>query len=196
MSGDEWQRFANVRLLYGYMFGHPGKKLLFMGDEFGQVDEWSFERSLDWRLTSLPLHGGLQRWVRDLNQRYCSDVRLYGRDASHRGFEWVDSSDTQSTVVSFLRRAGAGDDPLLFVCNFTPVERVGYHIGVPLGGDWTELLNSDAECYGGGGRGNLGQVRSDEVPRHGRQHSLDLTLPPLSVLVFGPVASSPAGTTL
>ena len=185
MSGDDWQRFANVRLLYGYMFGHPGKKLLFMGNEFGQPGEWRFEHSLDWHLTSLPLHAGLQQWVRDLNHRYRSDARLYQRDTSANGFEWVDRRDTQSTVVSFLRRGVAEDDPVFIVCNFAPFERRDYRIGVPYAGDWTELLNSDAECYGGHGLGNLGSVHTDAVSIHGRGQSLSLTLPPLSVLVFG-----------
>ena len=185
MTGDDWQRFANVRLLYGYMFGHPGKKLLFMGNEFGQQAEWSFERSLDWHLVSLPTHGGLRRWVRDLNHRYRSDPRLHASDSSAEGFEWVDCSDTHSTIMSFLRRDGARDlGPLLFVCNFTPVERSGYRVGVTEAGDWTELLNSDAKHYGGDGRGNLGRVHADAVPIHGRHHSVELTLPPLSVLVF------------
>jgi 1,4-alpha-glucan branching enzyme len=189
MSGDEWQRFANVRLLYGYMFGHPGKKLLFMGDEFGQIAEWDFEHSLDWHLASLPLHGGLQRWVRDLNHRYRSDARLHAQDASADGFAWVDRSDVASTVVSFLRRGGGDDDPLLFVCNFTPTERTGYRIGVPHDGTWTELLNSDAKHYGGHGLGNHGSVDTDAAPLHGCAQSLNLILPPLSVLVFAPAAS-------
>lgn len=189
MSGDEWQKFANVRLLYGYMFGYPGKKLLFMGDEFGQIAEWDFEHGLDWHLTSRPLHAGLQRWVQDLNQRYRSDARLHAQDASADGFAWVDRSDVASTVVSFLRRGGRDDDPLLFVCNFTSVERSDYRIGVPHDGTWTELLNSDAECYGGHGLGNHGSVDTDAAPLHGCAHSISLTLPPLSVLVFGSEAS-------
>ena len=184
MSGDEWQQIANLRLLYGFMFGHPGKKLLFMGDEFGQRDEWSFEQGLDWHLASIPSHGGLQRWVGDLNHLYRSDPRLHRSDSSAQGFEWVDRSDRQSTIVSFLRRSAPDDDPLLFVCNFTPVERVGYRIGVPHGGQWCELLNSDAEHYGGRGLGNLGAVQADATAIHGREHSLELTLPPLGVLVF------------
>jgi len=184
MSGDGWHRFANLRLLYGYMFGHPGKKLLFMGNEFGQQAEWSFERSLDWHLTSLPPHAGLQRWVRDLNHRYRSDPRLHTTDSTAEGFEWIDRNDTQSTVVSFLRHGTRSDGPLLFVCNFTQVEHRGYRIGVPDGGEWTELLNSDAEHYGGRGLGNLGTVHADAVPTHGRHHSLDLNLPALGVLVF------------
>ena len=189
MSGDEWQTFANVRLLYGYMFGHPGKKLLFMGDEFGQIAEWDFEHSLDWHLTSLPLHAGLQRWVRDLNQRYRSDARLHAQDTSADGFAWVDRGDVASTVVSFLRRGGRDDDPLLFVCNFAPIERSDYRIGVPHDGTWTELLNSDAECYGGHGHGNHGSVDTHAAPLHGYAHSISLSLPPLSVLVFAPEAS-------
>ena len=190
MSGDSWQQFANVRLLYGYMFGHPGKKLLFMGNEFGQLGEWSFEHSLDWHLASLPFHDGLQRWVRDLNHRYRTDGRLHTWDTSARGFEWVDRNDTESTIVSFLRRGASEDSPLLFVCNFTPVERVGYRIGISHAGEWNELLNSDAEHYGGRGLGNLGSVHADAVPIHGRSHSLNLRLPPLSVLVFARASSS------
>ena len=184
MSGDEWQRIANLRLLYGFMFGHPGKKLLFMGNEIGQPGEWSFEGSLDWHLLSSPSHAGLQRWVGDLNRLYRSDARLHRLDSKAEGFEWVDRSDEQSTIVSFLRRGMPDDDPLLFVCNFTPVERVGYRIGVPRDGQWRELLNSDAKHYGGRGLGNLGAVRADTAALHGREHSLELTLPPLGVLVL------------
>ncbi len=190
MPGDEWQKFANTRLLYGYMFGHPGKKLLFMGNEFGQIAEWRFDASLDWHLATAAPHAGLQRWVRDLNMRYRSDSRLHELDCDGLGFEWVDRSDTASTVVSFLRRGASADDSLLFVCNFTPLERLGYRIGVPHAGEWTELLNSDAACYGGRGLGNLGSVRADAVPFHGRRHSLRLALPSLSVLVFGRASST------
>ena len=190
MSGDESERFANVRLLYGYMFGHPGKKLLFMGNEFGQTREWDFEQSLDWHLASLPLHEGLQRWVKDLNHRYRADARLHAQDTSADGFAWVDRNDIDSTVVSFLRRGGGDDDPLLFVCNFTPVEQSGHRIGVPHHGTWIELLNSDAECYGGHGLGNRGSVDADAAPLHGYAASLSLTLPPLSVLVFVRAASA------
>ena len=190
MPGDDWERFANLRLLYGYMFGHPGRKLLFMGNEFGQQAEWNFERSLDWHLAALPPHKGVQRWVRDVNHRYRSDPRLHVSDSSADGFEWVDRSDTQSTIVSFLRRGPGQNGPLLFVCNFTPVERSGYRIGVPDDGEWTELLNSDAEHYGGRGLGNHGSVSADAVPIHGRPHSLELRIPPLSVLVFEPRSST------
>ena len=189
VSGDEWQRFANLRLLYGYMFGHPGKKLLFMGNEFGQHDEWAFEHSLDWHLLEFPVHAGLQQWIRDLNHRYRTDPRWHRLDASDRGFEWVDMSDRHSTIVSFLRRGDDADDPLLFVCNFTPVERMDYRIGTPYAGEWTELLNSDATVYGGRGLGNLGVSHADAVPMHGRQFSLSLTLPPLSVLVLARMRS-------
>ncbi len=184
MSGDEWQRFANLRLLYGYMFGHPGKKLLFMGNEFGQYDEWAFDHSLDWHLLEFQVHVGLQQWIRDLNRHYQADPRWHRFDTSDRGFQWVDMSDRRSTIVSFLRRGDNADDPLLFVCNFTPGDRTDYRIGVPYGGDWTELLNSDATVYGGRGLGNLGVSRADPVPMHGREFSLRLTLPPFSVLVL------------
>ena len=184
MPGHEWEKFANARLLYGYMFGHPGKKLLFMGNEFGQIAEWRFDASLDWHLATAAPHAGLQRWVRDLNMRYRSDPRLHELDCDGLGFEWVDHRDTRSMIVSFFRRGATRTDSLLFVCNFAPVERDDYRVGVPQEGVWYELLNSDATCYGGDGRGNLGATQADDTPMHGRTHSVRLRLPPLSVLVL------------
>jgi 1,4-alpha-glucan branching enzyme len=185
MSGDEWQRFANLRLLFGYMWGHPGKKLLFMGGEFGQVSEWRHDSSLEWHVLQYPLHAGVQRWVRDLNRFYVANAALYALDFSWEGFEWIDSNDYESSVLSFLRKSPAGEF-VLVVCNFTPVARTDYRVGVPRGGFWRERLNSDAHDYGGGGMGNLGGVEAAPLPSHGRYHSLALRLPPLSVLFLTP----------
>ncbi len=185
MPGDAWQQFANLRLLYGYMFGYPGKKLLFMGNEFGQRAEWNFERSLDWRLTDIPSHHGLQRWVADLNACYRRDTRLHYWDTDERGFSWVDDTGATSAVLSFFRHGPAAKRPLLFVCNFTPFDRREFRVGVPERGLWPELLNSDAECYGGRGLGNFGSVLADPIPAHGHAHSLSLTVPALGVLLLG-----------
>ena len=184
MPGDEWQRFANLRLLFGYMFGHPGKKLLFMGGEFGQWSEWNHDGSLEWHLLQAPLHAGLQRWVRDLNTAYRGQPALYQRDFEAGGFTWVDCSDFQRSVISFLRRGQNPDDQLLFVCNFTPVVRANYRVGVPQHGTWNEILNSDAPLYGGSGQGNFGGLQAAPLPVHGQSFSLNMTLPPLAVLVF------------
>ena len=187
MPGDESQQLANTRLLYGYLFGHPGKKLLFMGNEIGQRREWDHDGSIDWPLTAAPLHGGLQRWVRDLNEIYRSDPRLFALDAEPDGFAWVDHTghgEQDAGVVSFLRCDRSDRGPLLFVCNFAAVARYRYRVGVPLGGWWAERLNSDAACYGGGGQGNLGGLEAETVPRHGQPQSLELIVPPLSVLVL------------
>jgi 1,4-alpha-glucan branching enzyme len=184
MPGDEWQRFANLRLLFGYMFGHPGKKLLFMGGELGQWSEWNHDASLDWHLLEKPLHAGLQRWVRDLNTVYRGQPALYQRDFEASGFAWVDCSDFQRSVISFLRRGRNPEDPLLFVCNFTPVVRQNYRVGVPQEGSWTEILNSDAPLYGGSGQGNFGALQAAPLPIHGQPFSLNMTIPPLAVVVF------------
>jgi 1,4-alpha-glucan branching enzyme len=186
MPGDEWQRFATLRAYYGFMYGHPGKKLLFMGGEFGQVREWSHERSLDWHLLGVDRHAGVQRWVEDLNRVLRAEPALHARDFDPAGFEWVDCNDWESSVLSFLRRGGEGDPELLVVLNFTPVARHSYRVGVPRGGRWRELLNSDAERYGGRGFGNLGGVEAAPVGAHGRLRSLVLTVPPLSALFFRP----------
>ena len=183
MPGDDWQRFANLRLLYAYMFAQPGKKLLFMGCEFAQRGEWNHERSLDWHLLEHAPHEGIRRLVRDLATRYRERPALHELDCDPAGFEWVDAGDAAASVLSFLRKAGrAGEPPVLVVCNFTPVPREGYRIGVPTGGTWRELVNTDAEVYGGSGWGNLGGVVAEDVPAHGRPFSLPLTLPPLACL--------------
>ncbi|HEY9722707.1 MAG TPA: 1,4-alpha-glucan branching protein GlgB [Oscillatoriaceae cyanobacterium] len=184
MPGDDWQKFANLRLLYGFMTGHPGKKLLFMGQEFGQWAEWNHDTSLDWHLTEQPLHKGLQQWVADLNRLYRDEPAMHEGDTQEWGFKWLDCDDNLLSVVSFMRQSEDADTALVFVCNFTPVARDGYRIGVPWGGRWTEVLNSDAAVYGGSGAGNQGGVEAEDVPWHGREHSLSLKLPPLGVLVF------------
>lgn len=184
MPGDNWQQFANLRLLYGYMWVHPGKKLLFMGCEFGQRREWQHDESLEWHLLQYPEHNGLQRWVQDLNRIYRSEPALHALDFSPDGFAWIDCNDAQQSVISFLRKGPAPDDIMLVVCNFTPVPRYNYQVGVPHGGFWRELLNSDAAAYGGSGQGNMGGIEAAPIPAHGRSHSLMLTLPPLAVAYF------------
>jgi 1,4-alpha-glucan branching enzyme len=189
MPGDDWQKFANLRLLYGFMFGHPGKKLLFMGDEFGQWSEWNHDVSLDWHLLQSPLHAGLRHWVGDLNALYRSDPSLR-RDTDAAAFEWVDCNDAQRSVISFLRRGRNTSEQLLFVCNFTPVVRSNYRMGVPVDGLWKETLNSDATMYSGSGQGNFGGLSAMPLPLHGRPFSVNMTLPPLGVVVLRPESSS------
>ena len=185
MPGTDDQKFANLRLLFGYMFAQPGKKLLFMGGEFGQWREWNHEESLDWHLLHYPPHQGVRRWVQDLNATYAREPALHASDADPSGFEWIDCNDSQQSVLSLLRIDPAGGPPVAFVGNFTPVPRSDYRIGVPLGGRWRELLNSDAREYGGGGMGNLGGVQAEASRVHGRPFSLRLTLPPLGALFLG-----------
>ncbi len=182
MPGDDWQKFANLRALLGYMFGHPGKKLLFMGGEFGQWREWNHDASLDWHLLGYPPHQGIQKWVRDLNHLYRSQPALYEQDFDRAGFQWVDCNDWENSTLSFLRWSRTTDEVVLVVCNLTPVVRSAYRIGVPRAGCWRELLNSDGDDYGGSGQGNLGSVQAATVEAHGRPYSLRLTLPPLSTL--------------
>jgi 1,4-alpha-glucan branching enzyme len=186
MPGDEWRRFANLRVLFGVQFAHPGKKLVFMGGEFGHVREWNHDRSLDWHLLDVPAHAGIKRWVADLNLLHKSEPALHELDFDAAGFEWVDCSDTDNSVLSFLRRDAAGTSPVLAVFNFTPVPRFGYRVGVPEGGVWQERLNSDGLDYGGSGKGNLGRVQAEAVPSHGRPFSLKMTLPPLAVVFLAP----------
>ena len=192
MPGDDWQKFANLRLLYGYMFGHPGKKLLFMGDEFGQWSEWNHDASLEWHLLDQPFHAGLSRWVRDLNTLYRGFPALHDLDFDAAGFEWVDCKDFQRSVISFLRCGRNPDDRLLFVCNFTPVVLQNYRVGVPSDRFWKEVLNSDAPLYGGSGQGNFGGLLPVPLPIHGRPFSLTITLPPLGIVVFQPELRSAA----
>ena len=184
MPGDEWQRFANLRALYGYMYTHPGKKLLFMGAEFGQVKEWDHDESLEWHVLDFPVHQGLKKWVSDLNRLYRSEPALFELDFVAGGFEWVDCQDWEDSTLSYLRKGLEEKDTILVVCNFTPVPRYNYIVGVPEGGRWRELLNSDAEIYNGSGVGNLGEVTAKDNPSHGRPYRLCLTLPPLSVVIF------------
>jgi 1,4-alpha-glucan branching enzyme len=191
MPGDEWRKFANLRLLYGFMFGHPGKKLLFMGDEFGQWSEWNHDSSLEWNLLNNPLHAGLLRWVRDLNTLYRGEPSLHEFDSNAAGFEWVDCKDSQRSIISFLRRGQRAEDQILFVCNFTPVVRENYRVGAPLEGAWKEILNSDAPLYGGSGQGNFGGLSTIPLPIHGRPFTLNMKLPPLGVVAFQP--DFPAG---
>jgi 1,4-alpha-glucan branching enzyme len=189
MPGDEWQQFANLRLLYGLMWAHPGKKLLFMGGEFGQKREWQHDESLEWHVLQYPLHGGMQRWVADLNRCYRAEPALHEKDFSADGFAWVDFHDSENSIVSFLRYGSRPEDVMLTVCNFTPVPRHNYTVGVPRAGEWIEVLNSDAPLYGGSGMGNLGHLEASPVAAQGHFHSLVLTLPPLAVLVFKPAAT-------
>jgi 1,4-alpha-glucan branching enzyme len=190
MPGDVWQKFANLRVLYGYMFGHPGKKLLFMGGEIGQWNEWNHEAGLDWHLLGYPTHQGLMQWVKDLNHVYRSEPALYEVDFSPEGFEWIDFHDWEESVVSFVRKGKTTGDIILVVCNFTPVPRQNYFVGVPRGGFWKEILNSDAASYGGSGMGNYGGVEAAAVAVQNRPFSLLLTLPPLSVAVLKNSAGS------
>jgi 1,4-alpha-glucan branching enzyme len=193
MPGDDPARFANLRLLYGYMWAQPGKKLLFMGGELAQRQEWSHERSLDWHLLDFAPHAGVRAWVRDLNRLVVGEPALHANDFDPSGFEWIDCNDADAGVLSFVRQAGPGHRPIVVVLNFTPVARQAYRIGVPRGGTWRELLNGDATLYGGGGWGNLGAVEAAPVSAHGRPFTLALTLPPLSALFLGPDAPHAPG---
>ncbi|MBI4692974.1 MAG: 1,4-alpha-glucan branching protein GlgB [Gammaproteobacteria bacterium] len=184
MSGDSWQQFANLRALFGFMWAHPGKKLLFMGGEFAQRAEWNHDESLHWGLLDDPAHAGVQRWVRDLNTFYRGEPALHRYDFAAEGFEWIDCRDAEHSVFAFLRKSHAPADTVLVVLNLTPVARENYRIGVPAAGTWRECLNSDASLYGGSGRGNGGHVESVPLPAHGRYQSLSLELPPLSALYF------------
>jgi 1,4-alpha-glucan branching enzyme len=186
MPGDLWQKFANLRLLYSYMYAQPGKKLLFMGGEIGQWSEWYSGTSLDWHLLEQEPHHGLQRFVRDLNDLYRRERPLYQVDFSHEGFEWMDFGDSDNSVVSFVRRAKDRGDFMLFVFNFTPVPRYDYRIGVPRGGFYREILNSDAAVYWGSNVGNYGGVHAEDAWCHGRLQSIRVNLPPLGALAFKP----------
>jgi 1,4-alpha-glucan branching enzyme len=186
MPGDEWQRFANLRAYYGFMYGHPGKQLLFMGGEFAQGREWNHDTSLEWYVLDYPFHRGVQELVRDLNTLYKATPALYEVDFEPAGFEWIEGGDRTNSVVSFLRRARESEDFVVVVSNFTPVVRHGYRIGVPASGTYEEVLNTDDTRYAGSGVGNAGGVEAEDVPAHGRLHSLSLTLPPLATIVLKP----------
>ena len=184
MPGDEWQQFANLRLLFGYMWAHPGKKLLFMGGEFGQRREWQHEESLEWHVLQYTGHAGVHRWVQDLNAAYRAEPALHQLDCSAEGFEWVEANDRENSVLSFIRKSREGRDIVLVACNFTPIPRTSYMLGVPRGGRWREILNSDASIYGGGGSGNFGGIEAAPVTAQGRPNSITATLPPLAVVMF------------
>jgi len=184
MPGDEWQQFANLRLLFGYMWAHPGKKLLFMGGEFGQRREWQHEESLEWHVLEFGGHAGAQRWMQDLNAAYRAEPALHELDCSAEGFEWIDTNDRENSTLSFLRKSKHGREVVLVACNFTPVPRTNHMLGVPRGGIWREILNSDSSIYGGSGAGNFGRIEAAPISAHGRQHSITVTLPPLGLLMF------------
>lgn len=184
MPGPAWERFANLRLLFGLLYTHPGKKLMFMGDEFAQTREWNSDISLDWHLTPEPMHQGIQRLVRDLNHVYRTSPALYERECDAEGFEFVDATDSDQGVLAFLRHGRSGTPPVLVVCHFTPVLRQNYQIGVPRGGRYEERLNTDAEPYGGSNAGNAGAVTATEEPCHGRPFSVRLKLPPFATVIL------------
>ena len=188
VPGDDWQKAATLRAIYGYMYSHPGKKLMFMGCEFGQGREWNYDRSLDWHLLEKPLHAGLKRFVTDLNHVYISEPALHEVDTKPAGFQWIDCNDSDNSVVAMLRFAADPDDFVICVFNFTPLPRHGYVFGVPRAGTYTELLNSDAAAYGGGNVGNNGMVDTDPIASHGYPDSVRITLPPLSCLILKPPA--------
>jgi 1,4-alpha-glucan branching enzyme len=182
MPGDEWQRFANLRAYYGFMWGHPGKKLLFMGQEFAQQREWNHDTSIDWHLREMSLHAGVQRLVRDLNHLYCNRPALHRLDCEPAGFRWIVADDSEQSVLAWLRLSDDGAPPVAVVCNFTPVPREGYRIGLPHAGPWREILNTDAEIYGGAGIGNRGMAFAEPQPQHGFDASAQITVPPLATV--------------
>ena len=184
MSGDEWQRFANLRLLYGYMFTQPGTKLLFMGAEFGQTAEWNFEQSLDWHLLQFGYHAGIKKCITDLNTLYKSRLALYEKQFSIDGFEWINYSDTQNAVLSYIRKGSNEKDNLIVICNFTPVVRSNYRIGLPSKGKLNEIFNSDNVAYGGSGVGNFKPIKIEKESWNGRDFSAEITISPLGVCVF------------
>jgi 1,4-alpha-glucan branching enzyme len=184
MPGDEWQKFANLRLLYGYMFMHPGAKLLFMGSEFGQSAEWNFEGSLDWHLLQYGFHEGIKKTITDLNELYKTQPALHEKQFSPEGFEWINYSDHQNAVMTFIRKGNNPKDDVFVVCNFTQVVRENYRIGLPKKGKLTEIFNSDAIIYGGSGVKNPNKLTVDALPYDGRDYSVELLLPPLSVTVY------------
>jgi 1,4-alpha-glucan branching enzyme len=183
MPGDDWQKFANLRMFYAWMYGHPGKKLLFMGGEFGQRREWNHDRELDWFLNTEPRHDGLRRLVQHLNYVYKNEPALWDLDDSYEGFEWVDFHDADNSCVSFLRKSRAGD-VIVFAINATPIVREGYRLGVPGAGFYREIINTDAETYGGSNVGNMGGFEAESFEWQGRTHSLVISLPPLAAVAF------------
>jgi 1,4-alpha-glucan branching enzyme len=186
MPGDVWQKCASLRLLYAFMYGHPGKKLLFMGSEFGQWREWNHDTSLDWHLLAEPPHRGIHRLVRDLNEMYRREPALHQVDFDPSGFAWIDCTDNENSVISFVRRGRDAQDHVVVVCNFTPVPRRGYRVGVPAAAYYREVMNTDASVYGGSDVGNAGGTSTEPIPSHGHGQSLLLELPPLGCLMLKP----------
>jgi 1,4-alpha-glucan branching enzyme len=184
MPGDDWQKFANLRLLFGYMYAQPAKKLLFMGGEIGQWSEWTHDASLEWHLLQHAPHEGLKRWMSDLNRVYRSEPALHELDCDPAGFEWIDCNDAEGSTLSLMRKSRSKNDVVLIACNFTPVPRPNYKLGAPRGGWWREILNGDSEYYGGSGVGNGGGVEASNEGIHGRPNSLTITLPPLAAVFF------------
>ncbi len=182
MPGDGWQKFANLRAYYGFMWGHPGKKLLFMGQEFAQGAEWNFNQSLDWHQLDLPQHQGVKTLVRDLNRIYRETPALHARDCEPEGFDWIIGDDSANSVFAWVRKGGEGDAPVVVISNMTPVPREGYRVGMPAAGTWEEILNTDAGVYGGSGVGNGGVVEAVADGAHGQPASASLTLPPLATI--------------
>jgi len=182
MPGDDWQKFANLRLLFGLMYGFPGKKLVFMGGEFGQRDEWNHEKSLDWHLAQYLPHAGIQKWITDLNHVYREESALYQVDFHYSGFEWIDFQDKANSIIALMRKSNDGSQKVIVVYNFTPVPRIHYRLGVPEEGMYGEILNSDSTFYQGSNVGNIGKIKTESLPHHGRPFSLNLTLPPLAAV--------------
>jgi 1,4-alpha-glucan branching enzyme len=184
MNGDHWRKLAGLRLLFAYQWTMPGKKLLFMGGEFGQTREWNHDTGLDWHLLQKPDHSGVQKWVKDLNTLYRINPALHERDHQPDGFSWIDCNDADASVYSYFRKNKKGDEIVVAILNFTPIVRNNYRIGVPGGGYWREVLNSDAVCYGGSNVGNGGGAQAEALPYHGQPYSINLTLPPLGAVLF------------
>jgi len=182
MPGDAWQKYASLRLLYGYMYGHPGKKLIFMGGEFAQWREWNHDRSLDWHLLDDPAHAAIRQYVQDLNHLYQAEPSLHQADFDPAGFRWIDCNDIENSVVAFMRSNRSGSERVVLVFNFTPVPRHDYRLGVPAPGVYDEVLNSDSQLFGGSNVGNEGRVTSEPIPTHGFDHSVRLSVPPLGAL--------------
>jgi 1,4-alpha-glucan branching enzyme len=187
MPGDEWQKFAGLRTYYGFMWGYSGKKLLFMGNDFGQWQEWNHDTGLEWEALQSPNHAGLHRFVRDLNLVYKSEPALYENDFDWSGFRWINANDSENSVLSFIRLAKDENNFLIIICNFTPVVRENYVIGVPANGKYQEIINSDLEVYGGSGQHTNTLINACENSAHGMSHSLELTIPPLATVILKPV---------
>jgi 1,4-alpha-glucan branching enzyme len=182
MPGNDWEKFANLRAYYGFMWGHPGKKLLFMGCEFAQGHEWNHDAQIDWDAAHRPPHQGIQRLVRDLNTLYRAHPALHVKDCEPEGFQWIEANAAEESVFAWARFGGPHDAPVAVLCNFTPIERPGWRCGLPRAGRWREALNTDASLYGGGDRGNMGGVTASGPAWHGQPHSADITIPPLSAV--------------